>query len=237
MIALDSNGSIYVVDAGNHKIRKIVISGNSTIVTTIAGTGSPGYVDSPSNASDGTAVAFNSPYGIAIDSDGILYISDHGNSVIRKVMPSGVTSTLAGSGYIGYVDGIGTAASFWGTGNITIDDSDSLYVGDANHVLRKITKDGVVTTTSAYGLETAGMTVSPSGAVIIGAGCNIYSVTVNSLPATVSHFAGSGCGYVNGPTSEAKFNWGPHGLAIAANGDLLVADTVNHLIRRVSPAP
>ncbi|MDO8263061.1 MAG: Ig-like domain-containing protein [Gallionella sp.] len=123
--------SLYVADAYNHKIRKIVIA--TSAVTTLAGSGVTGAVDGT-----GTAASFNYPYGITTDGTS-LYVGDSSNQKIRKiVIATGAVTTLAGSGAIGATDGTGTAASFYFPVNITTDGA-SLYVVDtANNKIRKI---------------------------------------------------------------------------------------------------
>ena len=122
--------NLFVVDAQNHLIRKIVIS--SGVVTTFAGTGSRGSADGT-----GTAASFNAP---GITNDGTnLFVADRRNNTIRKVVIStGVVTTFAGTGSAGSADGTGTAASFNYPQSITHDGT-SLFVMDlSNHTIRKI---------------------------------------------------------------------------------------------------
>ena len=167
-IAIDSTGNLYVADYSNHRIRKITPSG---VVSTFAGS-SQGYADG-----NGTAAQFNSPYGIAIDSSGNLYVADYYGRRIRKISTAGVVSTFAGAN--GYVDGAGTIARFSSPSGITQDYLGNLYVADRrNHKIRKITPDGVV-----------------------------------------SSFAGSSQGYADGTGTAAQFN-SPYGIAIDSAGNL-----------------
>ena len=79
----------------------------SPLVSTFAGSGTPGNSDGP-----GASASFSEPEGMAIDAAGNVYVADLGNNMIRKISPNGVVSTLAGSGAQGAADGQGTAASF-----------------------------------------------------------------------------------------------------------------------------
>ncbi|HEY9765279.1 MAG TPA: NHL repeat-containing protein [Chroococcales cyanobacterium] len=136
-IATDGSGSIYVADTGNNLIRKISPDG---IVSTFAGR-DEGYADG-----QGAAAKFKMPVGIALDGKGNLFVADAGNNRIRKISPSGVVSTLAGSEG-DYADGVGPAAMFRDPRGIAVDGGGNLYVSDkGNFRIRKIDPSGTVTT-------------------------------------------------------------------------------------------
>jgi len=148
-ICSDAAGNIYVGDLANHKIRKISAGG---VVTTFAGSGTPGSADGT-----GTAASFNSPYGVCSDISGNIYVADYGNHTIRKITPAGVVSTLVGvAGVSGSTDGTGTAASFQYPTGVCSDASGNIYVADRdNHKIRKVTAAGVVTTLAGSGIAGA----------------------------------------------------------------------------------
>ncbi|MCL2779235.1 MAG: NHL repeat-containing protein [Polyangiaceae bacterium] len=137
-LTLDASGNVYVADSGNNKIRKVTPAG---VVTTIAGTGAEGNADGPAlNAT------FSYPCGIAVDEEGTLYVSEAGNSDIRKIA-NGQVTTLAGSGAQELVDGTGTNAAFYNPVGITINANGNLLVADnGNSAIRQVTPNGVVTT-------------------------------------------------------------------------------------------
>ncbi len=140
-LATDNIGNIYVADRYNHTIRRITSAGS---VYTFAGmTGKPGAGDGI-----GTAASFTFPDGIATDSMGNVYVADRTNNIIRKITPSGVVTTFAGTaGNRGNADGIGAAASFLGPISVATDSADNIYVAEIrNHTVRKITPAGVVST-------------------------------------------------------------------------------------------
>ena len=138
-LAVDGAGNVYVADNGNDLIRKVTPSGQ---VRTLAGNGRPGKSDGT-----GSAASFNSPFGIAIDANGNLYVADSGNNLIRKITPSGTVTTIAGSGAKGANDGAGSTASFNTPSGIAIDKLGNIYVADENNnKIRKISPTGVVTT-------------------------------------------------------------------------------------------
>jgi len=126
-ITISPDGTnLYVADTGNYAIRQIVIASGQ--VTTLAGSGTPGFADGATNAA-----YFSSPNGIATDGTN-LYVADTGNHRIRQVViASGLVTTLAGSGTAAIADGIGTAASFDAPLAITITGT-NLYVTDSNAI-------------------------------------------------------------------------------------------------------
>jgi serine/threonine-protein kinase len=140
-VAADGSGNVYVADNGNDLIRKITPAGQ---VSTFAGSGQPGKSDGT-----GTSASFNSPFGIAVDAAGNVYVADSGNNLIRKITPDGAVTTIAGSGSRGANDGTGKAASFNTPAGIAVDKSGNIYVADENNnLIRKITSSGSVTTIS-----------------------------------------------------------------------------------------
>ena len=155
----------------------------------------------------GTAALFNGPNGLGVDGAGNVYVADSGNSTIRKITPEGAVTTLAGAaGQPGHSDGKGAAARFYWPFGIAVTGSGTVYVGEpVNDIIRKITPDGVVTTLAGQVLSDGNLT--------------------GEAQATPS---------IDGQGTAATFDF-PHGLALDAAGNLLVADTGNNLIRKVSP--
>jgi len=150
-ITIDSSGNLYVADAFNHRVRKIVIS--TGVVTTLAGDGTTG-----STNGTGTSARFNIPISLTIDTSGNLYLADSGNHIIRKIVIStAAVTTLAGYGSAGYADGTGINAIFSTPQGITIDNSGNLYVADINnHSIRKIAISTAIVTTIAGNGPSAG---------------------------------------------------------------------------------
>ena len=169
-VAVDTVGNVYVADTGNHKIRKITPSGE---VTTLAGSGTRGTADGPPRDA-----SFDTPFGVAVDTNGDVYVADTVNNKIRKITPSGEVTTLAGSGARGAVDDdTGLNASFQSPTGLVVDAAGNVYVADmANNLIRKITPNGRVTTL-------AGSLTAGPAADGIGAGARFaypYHVTVNT---------------------------------------------------------
>jgi sugar lactone lactonase YvrE len=155
-IAVDQTGNVYVSDNRNSAIRKITALG---VVSTLAGTlnGELNYVDGT-----GAAARFASPWGLAIDTEGNLYVGDELNHRIRKVSPTGVVTTFAGAMWDGIPahganDGISTVATFNTPRGVAVDKTGNVYVADVyNNKIRKITPQGVVSSFAGGGYYQSG---------------------------------------------------------------------------------
>jgi len=245
-IAIDNAGNLYVTDSFSNTIRRIT---PTAVVTTL--TGSSGVAGS----TDGnlTAALFKNPCGIAIDSAGNIYIADEGNNTIRKITPAGVVSTLAGvAGAFGSVDGTGTSARFNNLHGMTIDSAGNLYVTDSlNNIVRKVTSAGVVTTlagtagtygsadgtgATAYFSQPFGITADSGGNLYVADTGNntIRKITSAAAVTTLAGIAAIS-GSTDGTGQAARFDI-PFGLATDNMGNLYIADTYNHIIRKSTAA-
>ncbi len=240
-IVLAPSGDLYVADADNRRIRKVAPDGT---VTTVAGSGQAGGRNGPAMTAQ-----FLYPTGIAVDGAGALYVADRGAHTIRKITPTGLVSTLAGSGRPGYTDGMGTAAQFHDPMTVVSEPSGRLFVADSgSHAIRMITPDGRVSTVTgsphagaADGANGAAQFNWPTGLARDQAG-NLYVADSNnalirkiSPDGQVTTLAGVGhAGSDDGPGSAAGFHF-PTGVAVDRQGDVYVADSANNLIRRISP--
>jgi sugar lactone lactonase YvrE len=130
-VAIDSSGNIYVADSGQNLIREISSGGQAT---TLAGSGSRGSVDGT-----GPSATFYSPYGVAVDSSGNVYVADTGNGLIRLITPGGAVTTIAGGGSGTATNGSGATASFSSPEGIAVDSIGNIYVADTgNNMIREI---------------------------------------------------------------------------------------------------
>lgn len=237
-VAVDAAGNIYAADQDNSAIRKITPAG---VVTTLAGSGTAGFADGT-----GAAAQFNYPTGVAVDGSGNVYVADAINNRIRKITPTGVVTTLAGSGTVGYADGTGTAAKFALPAGIAVDGNGNLYVSDwAGLRIRKITSAGVVTTVAGSGTAGSsdgtgsaaqfngpmGVAVDASGNIYVADEAN-YSIRKINPNGVVTTLAGSSQGYQDGPGNTAKFD-NPLGVAVDGSGNIYVADNTNFRIRKI----
>jgi uncharacterized protein (TIGR03437 family) len=193
-IAVDPTGALYVSDAASHRVYKVSPAGTISIV---AGNGYPGFAGDGGNAA---AAQLNSPYGVAFDGIGNLYIADLSNARIRQIAPNGEITTFAGGGTLpagGANDGSqATAVSLSAPRNLAWDGHGLLYISDFTaHRVYRLAPDGSLTTVAGTG--------SPG-------------------------FSGDG-----GPGTSAQLAY-PTAVAVDRQGSLYIADSQNHLIRKVT---
>ena len=236
-IALDHLGNLYVADTGNHAIRKIAPGG---AVTTLAGSGSPGYVDGI-----GRAAQFNGPVGIAVDDTGVVYVADTYNDRIRRIAPDGTVSTLAGTGKPNLFDGPGAAAAFDTPSALAVGRDGSLYIADTgNNAVRRLSPDGSVDTLALPPdserrpalRRPVGLALTRDGYlyIVASAGGRILQMTPEGefrplqdadRPLETNGFGSDGTVQLNGP----------RGVAVARDGSLVVADASAHRLHRLAP--
>jgi hypothetical protein len=203
-LAVQNSSTLFVADSGNNAIREVQLIGTNWVVTTVAGICNPtvtGYQDGTNQYAQ-----FSSPNGIALDSQGDLYIADTGSHLIRKIRPSGtnwITTTIAGiADSPGYNDGTNLNAQFSAPYDVAVDASGKLFVADyGNNVIREILPIGTnwVTTTIA------GQVGDPNGD--FSDGTNTDSIYQN-----------------------------PASITVDTLDNVYVADTYNNAIRKISPA-
>ncbi len=244
-VVIDASGNIIVADQRNHRIRSISADGT---VTTIAGSGTSGFADGAS-----ATAMFDSLESIAIDASGNIIVADSGNRRIRKITPDDMVSTIAGSSTSGFADGASATAMFFAPRGIAIDASGNIIVADQrNHRIRSISADGTVTTIAGSG--TSGfadgasatarfnnpfdVAVDASGNIIIVDSRNhrIRSIALGGEVTTIAGAGAVGAGngrFADGTSGAARFDT-PTGVVIDLSGDIIIADSLNHRIRRIS---
>jgi sugar lactone lactonase YvrE len=248
-IAVDGAGNIYVAELNNNIIRKINTSG---IISTIAGTGIAGF---SGDGGPATAAKLNSPYSIAIDVAGNMYIGDFNNQRVRKINTSGIITTIAGNGTGGYGGdgGPATSAMLWNPGFLNVDGAGNVYVSDnQNQRIRKINIiTGIITTVAGNGtvgysgdggLATSarlcypnGVFVDNPGNIYIGDAANNVIRKVNTS-GIISTIAGTGVGGFSGdggPATAAKLNI-PQCIYVDDLGNILFTDSDNDRVRKIS---
>jgi sugar lactone lactonase YvrE len=241
--AVAANGDIFLSDSDNHVIRRITQRGE---VVTLAGDGSAG-----SDNGTGSAARFDEPYGIDIDSGGNIIVADSENHTIRRVTPTGVVTTIAGSpGQAGFADGRGSDARFRHPTDVAVASDGTIYVADEqNNLIRRIDTAGDVTTFAGStgagpdvdGVGTAARFDDPLGIAMDSAGTlyvsDFAAHTIRRIAPdrTVTTLAGlRGIpGSSDGRGSAARFR-GPTSLKVMPGGSVVVADSFNDELRVVA---
>jgi hypothetical protein len=207
-VASDGVGGLYV--SSGSRIYHVTADGR---FHSVAGVGIPGY-----SGDGGRAISaqLNNPSGLAVDSEGNLYIIDTGNRRIRKVTPDGVISTVAGNGEYGCRGdgGKATSAQLASPSGVAVDSAGNLYIADSNSI-RKVTPDGIITT-------------------IAGKRKSSLRVLGEAYARTYTGIANLDYGGDGGPAASALLN-SPCGVAVDSAGNLFIADSGNHRIRKVTP--
>lgn len=242
-VAVDPSGAVWVSDSWNQTIRRVA---NGQVTTVAGSAGQSGSADGT-----GAAARFDLPSGIAVDAAGNVFVADYTNHTIRRVTPAGVVTTIAGSaGISGSANGTGSAARFRQPTGVAVDSGGNVYVADqSNNTIRRITPAGLVTTFagtpdnagSVDGVGSAARFFLPKQVGVDAAGNVWVADTGNSTvrritpAAAVTTIAGSPSrsGYQDGTGNAVRFN-APQQIAIDASGSVVVTDSGNHLIRRVT---
>jgi uncharacterized protein (TIGR03437 family) len=231
-IAFDSAGNYYFADSGNGRIRKVDTKG---IISTVAGNGTFGFAGDGSAA---TGANLNQPSGVAVDSQGNIYIADTGNARIRKVSSSGTISTVAGNGMVSYSGdgGSATGAQLNGPLGVATDNAGNLFIADSQNGVVRTVKKGAIASVGG------GTFVIPRAIATDGAG-NAYVADAQdnrvrkiAIDGTVTTYAGNGTnGFAGdgGPAANAQLS-APAAVAVDAAGNLYIADLGNLRIRKVS---
>jgi hypothetical protein len=253
-VAVDAAGDLFIADYSNDRVREV--NHATGVITTVAGNGTQGYSGDGYQA---TAAELAFPSGVALDSNGDIFIADSENDRIREVNhATGVITTVAGNGTWGYGgdNGPATTAELKGPTGVAVDATGDLFIADnQNNRIREVA-GGVITTVAGNGTQgylgnngqaTAAELELPQSVALDSAGDlfiaepgQSWILEVNRSTGVIALVAGNvnspaGDGGDNGPATEAGLD-APMSVAVDSAGDFFIADTYNNLIREVNYA-
>lgn len=251
-LATTPDGKVVVADTGGNRIR-LVDNDPARTVSTVAGTGVLGGVDGP-----GRAAMFRRPTGVAVGSDGSIYVADSDNHVIRRIAddpPTWTVTTYAGAMRVqGFADGPGPSARFRRPTALAIDPAGNLYVADqAGNRIRKVaagTRDVTTiagTGSGGYADDPQGLVAkfnNPSGVAVSGGTLFVFDSGnqvlrrispggTNPVTRVAGRLSGA-MGFADGSGDQARFR-AQLGLAVSASGEVWIADTGNFRVRKAIP--
>jgi sugar lactone lactonase YvrE len=212
-LAVGHDGTLYISDTHNSKIRKVTADGR---IFTLAGTGTYGWNGDSSNAQ---AAEISQPAGLAVGPDNTVYFMDAGNACARKITPGGALVTVAGT-CGGSTGAAGSGLPLGDGGRAT-----SASFGTANAQLAPAASGGP-----------EGIALGADGSLYIADtyNCRLRKVTPEGMISTIAGTDTCGEGGDGGPARTAQL-WGPRGLAVDRNGVLVVGDTDANRVRLIGP--
>ena len=246
-VAVDGTGDIYIADSSNSVVEKVTPTGTLSIFAGIvASYGAP-------TAGAATSSSLNTPNGVAVDGSGNVYIADTDNSVVEKVTPTGTLSIFAGvvASYGAPTAGAATSSTLDYPYGVAVDSSGNVYIADLyNAEVEKVTASGTLSIFAGTGSQaapTAGTATNsplntPVGVAVDSSG-NVYIADTNNdvvekvAGGTLSIFAGAGSrgAPTAGPATSSKLG-GPFGVAVDSSGNVYIADGLNNVVEKVTPA-
>lgn len=254
-VAIDGAGRVYITDPVNDRVRRVDTSG---IISTVAGGGMPGTV-----SGSATSAALSAPLSVAVDGLGNFYVADRAEHRVRRIDAMGVITTVAGTGVSGFSGdgGPATSAQLHDPEGVAVGSLGLYIVDTGNHRIRRVDANGVITTIAGSGSgnglfnnddggpATSALLNLPSDVALDGLG-NVYIADTSNqrirrvdTNGVITTFAGSGPGGSNGfgfagdglQATDARLS-SPSGVEVDGLGNVYIADTFNHRVRRVDAA-
>jgi uncharacterized protein (TIGR03437 family) len=259
-LAFDSNGNLYIADSVNNRVRMVSSAG---VITTFAGNGQTSTGGGGTFNDGGLAIngLLRLPGGVCVDSSNNVYIADTGDNIIRKVTTDGIIHTVAGDGFGSYSGDTYSAltAELHTPTDVAVDKNNNIYIADsANAAIREVTASTGIINTIAGDIVNGAITVGDSGdggpatsaalvtpySVTVDSSGNVYFVengdsvireitVAKQYIYTVAGNATAGFSGDGSAATKAQLNF-PAGMALDSSGNIYIADSLNHRIRKVS---
>jgi uncharacterized protein (TIGR03437 family) len=256
-LALDNAGNLFIADTGNHRIRRVSPSG---AITTVAGTGHPGFFGDGGPAVNADLYL---PVGIAVDRNGNLFVAERGNHLVRRISASGIITTVAGgaspeynfyqgsSGQFVGDGGPATKATLIGPAGLAVDGAGNLFIADSyNNRVRMVGPDGIITTIAGSGAAgfsgdgasalnaqlsfPIGVALDATGNLLILQLGRVRKVSADGTITTIAGNSNAGFSGDGGPAISAGFR-NPFAIATDSANNVYIADTGNNRVRKISP--
>ena len=250
-VYVDGTGNLYIADTDNNRVRKVHAA--TGFITLVAGNGAAGYSE---DGVDATTTKINKPEGVWADAGGNVYVADTGNNRIRRVdAGTGIITTAAGNGSAGYAGDVGPAAdaAMRAPRDVFLDDQENMYIADTdNHMVRMVVKDSgkiytiIGSTSGGYMgddvpavntplFEPEGLSRDPAGNTFIADTANHRIRRVDAVTGIITTVVGTGAGEYSGDGGFAIMAGirEPEDVYVDTSGNLFIADTQNHRIRKV----
>lgn len=244
-VAVGADGSLYIVDTGNVRIRRVGADG---IITTVAGTGVSGFSGDGGPATEAT---LEFPQVVAVGADGSFYIDAPQQFRIRRVGPDGIITTVAGNGIFGFSGdrGPATEAQLSVPGSVAVGADGTLYIADTQNVrIRRVGPDGIITTIAGTGVSgfsgdgglateaqlvlPIGVAVGPDNSIYIADEFRIRIIGPDRIITTVAGTGVQGFSGDGGPATEAQIRL-PLSIALGSDSSLYITDSFTNRIRRI----
>jgi hypothetical protein len=241
------DGGYLIFQQGGSLVRRVLPDGT---ITRVAGNGTAGY---SGDGGPATQAMLNAPAGGAMTADGGFLIADINNNAVRKVAPDGTISTVVGNGGAAFSGDNGPAVNAQVSFPYDIavqPDGGYLIVDQDNNRIRRVAPDGIITTvaggggalgdngpaTSATLNDPFGVALTPDGGYLIADTANnrVRKVSFDGTITTVAGTGSAGLSGDGGPATLAELN-GPSRVAVEPGGGFVIADRLNHRLRRVAP--
>jgi len=247
-VAVDAAGNVLIADTDNHRVRRVDMT--TGLISTIAGTGTAGFNGGGIAA---TSAQLDTPFGLAVDDAGNMFITDRGNDQVRRVdATTGVITTIAGNGTPGFSGdgGVATSAQLNGPTGVAVDDAGNVFIADFGNIrVRRVDATGLITTIAGTGTagfngdgiaatgaqlsNPWGVAVDAAGNVLVAEATNFRVRRVDATTGLISTIAGIGIGVYSGDgglATSAKVT--PSEVAVDAAGNVFIT-TEDSRVRKV----